>query len=165
MAKLEIERKFLLKRIPESVGLPKYDIVQYYGNDLIGDFRLRIQREAQFHENGPDMVPKYILTRKKKVSKGVFEEDEREVDWIFFANYMPLYDTMITKYRYVIEQDGLKFEVDKYTSLHLVTLEVELPTIKHKFSFPKKLEMHWNLIKEVTGDKAFSNRMLSTPFK
>jgi CYTH domain-containing protein len=163
MPKLEIERRFLLKRLPEELqndsSIERFDIVQYYGKDDIGNFRLRIQRPFPNHT---DEVT-YIITRKVKVSNMTNEEDETVLDFSEYVNKLSLCKRMLTKIRHIVKEQGLKFEVDQFTSHTLTIMEVEIPTENHVFQIPKIIQPY--LIKEITGDKTLSNKNLSMYFR
>ena len=162
---LEIERKFVLKRIPKTV-IEKYkkkltvlDIVQYYF--LIDGVW---QRYRVVDSKGKKT--KYIHTIKETVSPGIYKELESSVRESEFEkrrkenlkNY-----AVIRKTRYVIKHKGLKFEIDVYADLALVILEVELPNLKHSFEYPEGL--FEEIIIEVTGMKQFSNFSLAVKIK
>ena len=156
MVKLEIERRFLLKYVPKINFSNELVILQYYGKDESGKFRIRNQ--SKLREPGKSEC---FLTRKKMISPGVFEEDETQISATDFGDLFKKTKSKIHKVRHILERGGLKFEVDVFQEISLIILEVELPSIDHKFSFPDEFKMGENLIKEVTGDKSFSNRSLS----
>jgi CYTH domain-containing protein len=66
---------------------------------------------------------------------------------------------VIRKTRYVIKYKGFKFEVDVYSDLSIITLEIELPSINHYFEYPEGL--HEEVLMDVTGMKQFSNLNLA----
>jgi len=167
---LEIERKFLLKRFPDSEldkkfpldseeNLHKlliYEIEQYYfkvdGKKL--RFRLR------FCENNG--ITQYFQTEKHVISSGVFEEIESEIG---LQEFLEVFKdnknkgSVIKKTRYSFEENGLLWEIDKYTNIDIVTLEVELDDINQDIKIPKFLKDM--IITELTGKKEFSNHNLS----
>lgn len=158
---LEIERKFLLRRLPiELLKKRKHeiiDIIQYYFyiNGVWQRFRVASTKNST----------KYIHTIKKSLSPGVYQEDEKEITkFEFIEIYSKYYKTgkTIKKTRYVIKYKGLKFEIDEYKNLSLVVLEIELPKLTFKFDFPKGLQQE--IIYEVTGIKQFSNLSLSLKY-
>jgi CYTH domain-containing protein len=160
--KLEIERKFLMKRVPRFLlvkGKQPFNIlhiVQYYvGNDKDITIRYRESKNAMEEKS------KYFLTKKKYSSFGTYEEDEKRISKAKFdlALKNAKEKTSITKTRMVYEYGGLKFEIDRYQDLTLVILEVELKNIKQKIKFPKFIKDC--IIKEVTGMKELSNRNLA----
>jgi len=150
---LEIERKFLLKRLP----IPTFDrmcfIDQFYYS--VGE---RFERWRYIKE-GKDML--YRKTMKTAISHGVFEEEESDVTAEEYAQHFQEAEkvtSFIQKIRYKYNVDGLVWEVDYYINLHLIIAEIELPDINHKFEFPDFIQK--NLIMEVTGIPEFSNYKL-----
>lgn len=151
---LEIERKFLLKRLPvEMLKKTKHEIIeisQYYLfiNGVWQRFRIAQTKKGT----------KYIHTIKHSLKPGVFQEDEREMSKQEFVNivYGPSKDVRIMeKTRYVVKFQKLKFEIDFYKNLSLVTLEVELPKIDHVYKTPAAISKE--ILMELTGMKQFSN--------
>lgn len=162
---LEIERKFILKRLPKRVvekykkGLNVLDIVQYYFfiDNIWQRYRV-VQQEGK--------KTKFIHTIKEAVSPGIYKELENSVKESEFEkkrkehrkNY-----AVIRKTRYVVKHKGLKFEIDVYSDLSLVILEVELPSLNHAFEYPQGL--FEEIVIEVTGMKQFSNFNLALKVK
>lgn len=171
---LEIERKFVLKRFPKKV-IEKYKskttvlhIIQYYFfiDGIWQRYRI-VDNEKDFSKYGAGTKKtKYIHTIKESVSPGIYKELEKTVKESEFEkkrkenlkNY-----AVIRKTRYVIKHKGLKFEIDVYSDLSLVVLEVELPDLKHSFEYPEGL--FEEIIIEVTGMKQFSNFNLAVKVK
>lgn len=162
---LEIERKFLLKKIPKEViekykkGLQVLDIIQYYFfiNGVWQRYRVVKSNSKK---------TKFIHTIKKSISHGIFEEDERTIREKEFLEKKKEHKknyAVIRKKRYAIKYKGLKFEVDVYLDLSLVILEVELPKLNHSFEFPDGL--FEEIIIEATGMKQFSNFNLALKIK
>ena len=159
---IEIERKLLLKRFPKYV-IEKYkknlqilNIIQYYFF-IDGTW----QRYRIVNSEGKKI--KYIHTIKgKSISLGACPEDEKTVsekkfDDVFEKNKKNY--AVIRKTRYVIKYKGFKFEVDVYSDLSIITLEIELPSINHHFEYPEGL--HEEVLMDVTGMKQFSNLNLA----
>lgn len=163
--KLEIERKFLLKTFPMLYYKNKkhtlINIEQYY---FLVDGEWERYRIATTKEG-----VKYIKTIKRHVSPGVCAEGEIEItsdefSKVKMANYEKgLEYRLINKTRFVTEFKGLKFEVDMYQGMRIVTLEVELPSIDFEYSTPKELKEC--ILMELTGMKEFSNFNLATAIK
>jgi CYTH domain-containing protein len=65
----------------------------------------------------------------------------------------------IKKTRTVVKYKGHKLEIDKYESMNIVILEIELQDIEETILLPKYIERE--IIYEVTGIKEFSNKKLS----
>lgn len=162
---LEIEKKFVVKmpNLDELFKLHKdkittSSIIQTYLTEVeVGVERRVRQRTA----NGKRV---YYYTEKKNISKGVREENEREITLAEYiklltekdANMLP-----IIKDRYVIDFDNRKFELDIYTFWDdKAILEIELPDINEQFEIPTGLEV----IADATGDKRYSNKSLASNF-
>ena len=75
------------------------------------------------------------------------------------ANTIAKDHSYIIKTRSVYEHGGLKWEVDEYHDMKLVTLEVELDDINQEITIPEIIEDM--MIVEITGQKVFSNENLS----
>lgn len=163
---IEIERKLLLKRFPKRViekykkNLQVLHIIQYYFliDGIWQRFRI-VETDGK--------KTKYIHTIKgKSVSLGACPEDEKTItekkfNEVFETNKNNY--SVITKTRYVIKHKGLKFEVDVYNDLSIITLEIELPHINHHFEYPEGL--YDEVIMDVTGMKQFSNLNLAKKIK
>lgn len=167
---LEIERKFLLKKVPIfDKKISKYYIHQIYveDNGVITRFRMTEKMGMDEILNGKyvkldidDVLSrKYVQCNKRLISPGVFEEIESEVTKEVFRDMCHKEHSYIVKVRRVFEQDGLKWEVDEYSDVALVTLEVELDDINQEITIPEVIKKE--LIAEVTGQKEFSNQSLS----
>jgi CYTH domain-containing protein len=158
--KLEIERKFLLKAMPDISPSEIVKIDQYYFKNSSGTW----ERARSWYSNIKGKS--YIHTVKKSVSKGVNLEDERfltEKEFEDFKSHCLLSTTesrFITKERWIYPDGKLYWEVDMFNSgHHLIVAEIEIPTKNHKINIPKFIED--KLLLEVTGLKQFSNRNLS----
>lgn len=152
--KIEIERKWLLKDIPdleyESVKL----ITQYY----IGDNkRLRIIIDENESIDAPIII-EYI--KKELVSPGVHSEVEVDSDITFEAAMKILSDnpnfTSVTKIRHVYKG----FEIDDIVGpVEIMLMEKELSAIDEKFEIPDELIAV--IDREVTGEIEYSNYEIS----
>lgn len=156
----EIERKWLLKSLPQTFGSDLYldkelSIHQYYKNDL----RYRVTKDIYNVS-----FPKYERIKKMSLSPGInVELDVTEIDIEEFnANRTGIF---ITKIRRVYREDksNLRYEVDQFHRINLIVLEVELPDINYEFDFPKSISKE--IIIEVTKYKEFSNRSLAKMLK
>ena len=158
--KLEIERKFLLKSMPDILATEIVKIDQYYFKNKDGVW----ERARSWNSNINGMS--YIHTVKKSVSKGVNLEDEKFLTKKEFEDFKSncLLSTtesrFISKERWIYPDDNLYWEVDMFNSVHhLIVAEIEIPTKNHKVNIPKFIED--KLLLEVTGLKQFSNKNLS----
>jgi CYTH domain-containing protein len=157
---VEIERKYLLKRLPvDFLKEKKYiilEIVQYYFFIDNKWQRFRISR------NKSTGVVKYIHTIKDTIAYGTNDEDEKNIsEKLFkkmFAEHKDNY-RVIRKQRYVVKFKGLKFEIDHFKDLSLTMLEIELPNIDFPIAFPNNVQKE--MLMEVTGFKQFSNLNLA----
>lgn len=157
--KLEIERKFLLKSLPNKKEDDILSIDQYYLK------RSNIwERARTYHSdiNGDS----YIHTIKKTISKGVNTEDEKEITKEEFEDFKNKclskeYESkFIKKERFIYKYGDLKWEVDKFGSGYtLIVAEIEIPTKSYHIVFPDYMKDV--ILLEVTGIKKFSNRDLS----
>lgn len=160
--KLEIERRFLLKNFnvySKDID-EKFYIVQHYitrGTDVI---RYRHQK------SGNNNTDEYFKNIKKATDTlGIREETEINIPIEeFYQNTMILHEKnmkTITKERFLIESylQKLRFEVDVFTDMKLIIVEVELPSLDYQFTFPKLISEQ--IILEVTDLKEFSNYNLA----
>ncbi len=158
----EIERKFLLKSIPD--GIKPIEIIkidQYYLKNLSG-----VWERARLCDSNVNGV-KYVHTVKQTVAKGVNLEDEylmTEAEFTKFRNVC----LKSNRSRYIAKErciyphtsDGLKWEVDIFNSgHHLIVAEIEIPRRRYPLVLPEFIDE--KLLLEVTGLKQFSNKNLS----
>jgi CYTH domain-containing protein len=152
---LEIERKFLLKRMPKFLAkdVKVYQIIQIYV-----EIEGKINRFRSM-ENLRDETISYVHCIKTKISDGVYEEVEKEIgEWIF-DKMIKRPHRFIIKKRTVYLDNCLKWEIDEYDGISLITLEVELEDINQPINIPNIIQKE--IIAEVTGKKEFSNYSLS----
>jgi len=156
MQKPEIERRFVLKRIPIIDFNHVYDIRQYYIQD--GDLvkRLRYQFDSSFRSDGQSTL-EYL--HKIQTGHGQFIEVLEDVTMDQYHDLTKKAFKRLTKKRYVHECDGLKFEIDCIDGIQLVMLEVELDHIDQPITFPDAILKE--IVGEVTGIKGFSNFALA----
>ena len=155
--KLEIERKFLLKSMPDIPPAEMVKIDQFYLKNDSGTW----ERARSWDSNTKGKS--WIHTVKKSVSKGVNLEDEKFLTEKEFKSKCLLSTTesrFISKERWIYPDGDLYWEVDMFNSgHHLIVAEIEIPTKNHKVNIPKFIDD--KLLLEVTGLKQFSNRNLS----
>lgn len=157
--KLEIERKFLLKAMPDIEPSEIVKIDQYYLKNSDGIWERA--RSWRSNINGT----KYIHTVKKSVSKGVNLEDEYFMTEADFFNFkkdcLNSKDSkFLSKERWIYPDGNLYWEVDKFINDHyLIIAEIEIPTKGYKVNIPDFISS--KLLLEVTDFKQFSNRSLS----
>ena len=157
---LEIERKFLLKSLPNIEPDDILCIDQFYMKNEEGVFeRARISVSQKTDET------KYIHTVKALISNGVCSEDEHELTKDEFEDFKSKWitkedSTYISKRRFIYKFGKLKWEVDMFESGYtLIVAEIEIPTRKYRLRIPDFIKEV--LLIEVTGKQQFSNRSLS----
>lgn len=158
---LEIERKFLLKNVPafKRSEIEKILIHQIYVEINGKVVRFRMSESLDFDGEELELERKYVKCIKNPISTGVFEEIENDITQEAFRDMCHEDHSYIIKTRYVYEHSGLKWEVDEYHDIKMVTLEVELDDINQEIIIPEIIEKE--VICEVTGQRVFSNFNLS----
>jgi len=155
---LEIERKFLLKDVP---NIPEDEV------------KVLIIHQVYIKEDG--VVKRYRMTAdggnriyheciKTQLGPGKFIEDEREVSDELFRDKLDQDHRYIKKTRHVYNSNGLRWEIDKYQEISLVVMEVEFESEDdfNNFNDSKIPEIiKGSVIIELTGKKEFSNYNLS----
>jgi hypothetical protein len=166
MAKhLEIERKYLLKSLPELKYHKILHIFQYY---LPDGSRIRETRDGNPSKGhfkgttipfpfGPTLKCERVI--KKKLKPGVYEEDEKEISKNKYANLCGTAISVIQKTRYIYKMEKLKWEIDVYRNITMVTAEIELPKEGAPFKIPEALKKV--MVMDVTEFPQFTNRALS----
>lgn len=149
MEQIEIERKWLLKRLPDLTPIEVMTITQYYKDG----YRYRMQQSFS-------KEAKYYKIRKVKDAPGINRElDIEEIDMIeFYRNRTGAMSERheIVKQRHVYQlNDGLKAEVDVFSNLTLIMMEVELKDIEQELILPDAI--HQVILMEVTGNEKFDN--------
>lgn len=161
---LEIERRFLLKNVPifgKKREFKIYDIFQFYFEVKGKRTRFRQSTEKITSSYSPTDKVTYFSTKKKFISKGTYEEIEVEIsEKTFWKKYRETKNRRsISKTRFVYKYKGLKFEIDKFTEMHLVVMEIELKNINQKINFPDFIKKE--IILEVTDIRELGNYNLS----
>lgn len=158
-APCEIERKFLIE-YPDVEALEKLpnckrvEIIQTYLPAPEGE-------EARVRQRGLDGNYIYTLTRKRRVSERTRVEIERRLSQNEYLRL--LMDAHpgcrpIRKTRYCLTYGSLYFEIDVYPFWQdKAILEIELAEEDQEIQFPEQLRV----IREVTGDKTYSNAALA----
>lgn len=150
---LEIERKFLLSNIPNLNYTDELLIYQFYTdvNGIINRFREIRNIKSQ------DSIYQHCI--KTPLSHGTFQEIETEISYDDFQNMRKNEIGNILKKRFIYTENNLKWEIDDYLNIKLITLEVELIDIKQNIIIPPTINDY--IITEITGNKLFSNHNLS----
>ena len=161
---IEIERKFLLKSIPDLLPVEKIKIDQFYFKNKDGVWERARQCDSDINEK------KLTHTIKNRISERVNEEIEKEITKKEFQKFKrkcytnKLRAKHIKKDRLIYPDGELKWEVDIFRdNYHLVIAEIETPTEDWDLKLPDFISK--KMLLEVTGMKQFSNRSLSIKLK
>ena len=159
---LEIERKYIIK-MPDVATLSMQEsyssseILQIYLPSEQGETR-RVRRRAY-----ADHI-QYTETVKLRVDKMSSEEREVEISAEQFATLSEKIKEgtrPLNKNRHTFIYLGQLFEIDIYPEWqHTAIMETELPSRDKEVAMPPFI----SIIKEVTGDKAYSNAAMSRSF-
>jgi len=149
---LEIERKFLLTGLPDAAReAPSVRIEQgWMAGETIRE-RLRRVSDASGER----------FYRTIKLGTGLTRaEYEESISREMFEPLWPLTaGCRVEKRRYKVREAELVWEIDVFEGRDLVTAEVELPSPDAAFTLPDWLADR--VVREVTGDPAFSNLNLA----
>jgi len=150
---LEIERKYLLRFVPEQARDSRWlDIAQGYlpGSKL----QERIRRVSIHHGSGRKDLHFY---RTVKLGEGVTrtEVEEETTEAIVRARWPRTKRRRLRKRRYEVDVDGLTWEIDEFRNRDLVLAEVELDSEDDDVTFPDWLAPA--VQREVTGEPEFLN--------
>ena len=160
----EIERKFLIKYpnidyLNSLSNCTKVEIVQTYLN--LSD---NGEEETRLRKRGINGNYIYFKTSKKKVSDIKRIEIEKRLTE---KEYLDILDHTKDKYqiikdRYCLTFESQYFEIDVYPFWdNQATIELELTDENQEIKFPPFIEV----IKEVTGNKEYSNSNLATKIR
>jgi CHAD domain-containing protein/CYTH domain-containing protein len=150
---LEIERKYLLRFVPEEArDGRRIDIAQGY----VPGSRLheRIRRVSIHHGSGRNDVHFY---RTVKLGEGVTrtEIEEETTEAIFLAMWPLTRRRRLRKWRFEVEADGRTWEIDEFKNRDLVLAEIELDSEDEEITVPDWLAPA--IQREVTGEPEFQN--------
>jgi CYTH domain-containing protein len=152
-ADLEIERKFLLRALPEAAtAAPSVRITQGW---LPGE-RLRERLRRSVFPDG-----RVEWTRTVKLGTGVTRvEVEEAASPMLFESLWPLTAAArVAKVRYTVATDHATWEIDDFLDRPLVLAEIELPREDAPVTFPEWLAPY--VEREVTGEAAYVNANLA----
>ena len=146
----EIERKFLVKRLPPDLAsFPRDEIAQGYLAIESGGVQVRLRKKGNVRS----------LTYKRSLKVGREEREIRISAEQFDALWPATEGRRLTKTRYEMPWKGHKIEIDVYTGKHdgLVVAEVEFADEKSRDAFqpPEWME------EDVTGKSRYSNVVLA----
>lgn len=164
----EIERKFILKNIPDEFknDAAKVELISFYlTEELHSSVAQRIRLEKT-----DDNIKIIQTTKTPTGTSGVRQELEAELTVDEFKKHTDFITHYIKKTRYVKYIDGYKWEIDDFHNIKLVMAEVEMLTTDLKNSGKARNELfnieipaiiQHNLIYEVTDLDSFSNKLLA----
>lgn len=162
MSMVEIERKYLLNRMPllpmpceawviEQGYFPRPDGHTSNGESIpVGRIRRAVLPGGQV-----------ICTHTIKTGNGlVRQEDERVIEQELFHEWWPLTaGCRIRKKRHRVEEGVVLWEIDQFLDDELVMAEIELSSPDEPVQIPNWLTRH--VVREVTSDPAYSNFALA----
>lgn len=161
---IEIERKFLLKAMPDLIPTDIIKIDQFYFKNNKGVW----ERVRQYNSNVTGL--KWIHTIKNRINELSNEEIEKEISKKEYDKFKAkcyankLNARHIRKERWIYPDGNLKWEVDLFKdNYHLIIAEIEIPSEDYNLVLPEFISKKSLL--EVTGMKQFSNRSLSIKLK
>lgn len=158
---IEIERRFLLAKIPPITWDKTIHIEQAYLSLIDSDKVERIRRTTVYNDmadNDVDyMRENFYHTTKERLTDMSVVEDEKEITE---ENYLGLWskkDRILIKDRHIKEEGDLKWEIDDLN--RLIIAEIELPSEDYDLDIPEWLEPY--ILLEITGMHQFSNSNLA----
>jgi len=153
-ATLEIERKYLLRglpELPEDPGRRTLEIEQGY----IPGERVR-ERVRRVRENGRG---KWYRTMKLGLGLERLEFEDETTAEIFDALWPLTAGHRLRKRRHMVPEGALAWEVDQFLDRELVLAEIELPSAETPVTVPEWLAPY--LVREVTGELEYLNSTLA----
>lgn len=147
---IEIERKWLMKNLPNLSPNQIINIVQFYTEE---DIRYRGERSSK------DNKDFFYKMEKKSIGKGRSRVVVEEISLEEFYQATQNCPYMIKKKRHIYEQENFNIEIDVFWNMSLVLMEIEVNSLEDKLEIPEAINKY--IIKEVTGDPHFSNKYLS----
>ena len=161
---IEIERKFLLKAIPDILPTEVVKIDQFYFKNKDGVW----ERVRQWNSNL--YGKRWIHTIKTKISDFSNEEVEKDITKLEYEEFKKgcrenkSNSRYIKKERWIYPDGDLYWEVDIFKDkCHIIIAEIEIPSEDYDLDIPEFISKKTLL--EVTGQKLFSNRSLSVKLK
>ena len=161
---IEIERKFLLKAMPDVLPTEVVKIDQFYFKNKEGVW----ERVRQWNSNL--YGKRWIHTIKTKISDFSNEEVEKDITKLEYEEFKKGFrenksnSRYIKKERWIYPDGDLYWEVDIFKDkCHIIIAEIEIPSEDYDLNIPEFISKKTLL--EVTGQKLFSNRSLSVKLK
>ena len=148
---IEIERKFLLKRLPRNLAKYRHTKIEqgYLATERRNGVQVRLRREGA----------SYSLTYKRG-RNGAREEREIALTGRQFQALWPATEgRRLSKTRYRVPWKEWCIEIDKYRGRHdgIVVAEVEFESVENRDAF---VPPQW-FGREVTGEARYSNVVLA----
>lgn len=168
MEKLEIERRFLVKKsqvfdlfddLLNQENAELHSIFQIYIKENTKQI-IRYRSDCLFGKK--KVINTHFKTQKKFISSGIFEEKEQKISTTKFYKVIgeSKIDRLLFKTRIKIPYKNLIFEFDFFDPMgNMCILEVELKNIKQKITFLPLLKKF--KLTEITGKKKYSNYSLA----
>ena len=162
MKKIETEYKFIVEKpcmdtLRNQKSFSKSDITQIYLQDENMTHRVR----KRVYENERT---EYTENTKIRISKLSSIENEREIsenEFLALSKNIENGSNVLKKTRCAVEYEGKIFEFDFYDMWEKTCImEVELDSESENFTTPQFV----NVIKDVTGDKSYSNHSMAHKF-
>jgi len=158
---MEIERRFLLKRLPNVDNFEMdIEIGQHYLSP-VGDKETERVRAITQSICGNVLSDRWIHTIKQPTKGLGMVETEEEITWEAFSVGKTNADRSIYKTRHVLNHtsDKLVWEIDEFKDHDLVIAEIEIPSEEYELVIPEILKPY--VLMEITGMHQFSNSNLA----
>lgn len=162
MKKIEIERKFIIKKpsadaISRESDYTESEITQIYLENPKMTHRVRKRKYAdgtkEFTENTKLRISGMSVIENERI---ITESEYSELSAMRAKNTHPL-----TKTRKTFGFLGKTFEIDLYDAWNSTCImEVEMESEDEKIKFPPFIE----IVREVTGERKYSNHAMSESF-
>lgn len=145
----EIERKFLLKRMPRLEGEAEvWEIDQgWLPGEKLAERLRRVRR--------PDGTVSYFRTVKLGSGASRFELEEETTPEVFRKLWNLTKGKRVRKTRYRVEDGGFTWEIDRFRGRRLVLAEVELPDEDTPVTPPAWLQRF--VVRDVTDEREYVN--------
>lgn len=148
----EIERKYLLRGLPDAVrGHQPAELAQGYLPG--GEIRERLRRVRKGNET------RYLRTLKAGRGLSRIEIEEEASAELFNQMWVLTEGARVHKRRYAIPDGDLVWEIDEFLDRDLVLAEVELPSEDVEVQIPQWLQP-W-IEREVTDESEYVNQNLA----
>jgi CHAD domain-containing protein/CYTH domain-containing protein len=149
---LETERKFLLRRLPETAQeVPGVEIEQGW----LPGTRV-VERWRKVRASGEPICYRTVKSGQGPTRVELEEKTSSEL----FEHIWPLTEgRRVVKRRRRVPAEGVTWEIDEFLDRELVLAEVELPSEHATVEVPEWLKPY--VVREVTGDPEYSNRKLA----